>query len=89
MFQRIMVINEAAKVCADDLEFIDCFPCEIDETWESGTWVQLSNLPETCYMDEAILLSKKSENSWLAWLPEWGQIVLFPNSISRQEKTAV
>ncbi len=72
-----MITHEVSKIYSVNQESIEFFPCQFNEKWHSGTWVKLSNLPESCYFDEAILLCQESEHRWLAWLPEWGQIVLY------------
>jgi hypothetical protein len=68
--------NQQPMVVSINKESIDSFSCLIDGEWQSGTWLKLSNLPNFFYFDEAILLCQKNENIWLAWIPDYGEILL-------------
>jgi hypothetical protein len=57
-------------------ELIESFLGQIKEKARSEIWIKISDLPNSFYFDEAILLCQKSENSWIAWIPEHGQIVI-------------
>ncbi len=39
-------------------------------------WVQLILLPDSMSYDQALLLSKQSDDEWLAWVPDYGEITL-------------
>lgn len=41
-----------------------------------STWVKLRSLPATYCSDEALLLCQQSEQQWLAWIPDHGEITL-------------
>ncbi|MBW4695245.1 MAG: hypothetical protein KME27_26140 [Lyngbya sp. HA4199-MV5] len=41
-----------------------------------STWVKLRSLPTTYCSDEALLLCQQSEQQWLAWVPDYGEITL-------------
>lgn len=40
------------------------------------TWVKLFNPPTAFSFDEAWLLCQYSEEKWLAWIPDYGEILL-------------
>ncbi|GAB4330580.1 MAG: hypothetical protein OHK0047_17960 [Leptolyngbyaceae cyanobacterium] len=44
--------------------------------WEPSTWVKVFNPPTAFSFDEALLLCQTSENQWLAWIPDHGEVVL-------------
>ncbi|KAM3115916.1 hypothetical protein [Phormidesmis sp. 146-33] len=39
-------------------------------------WVRLLNPPTAFSFDEAWLLCQSAENHWLAWIPDYGEILL-------------
>ncbi len=39
-------------------------------------WVQLLNPPTAYSFDQAWLLCQCAENQWLAWVPEYGELLL-------------
>ncbi|MBW4469160.1 MAG: hypothetical protein KME45_02025 [Stenomitos rutilans HA7619-LM2] len=41
-----------------------------------STWVKLQSLPTTYCSDEALLLCQQSEQQWLVWIPDYGEILL-------------
>jgi len=41
-----------------------------------STWVKLFNPPTAFSFDEAWLLCQSSEEKWLAWIPDYGEILL-------------
>ncbi len=44
-----------------------------------STWVKLFNPPTAFSFDEAWLLCEYSEEKWLAWIPDYGEILLSTN----------
>ncbi|XHX76786.1 MAG: hypothetical protein RBJ76_20455 [Stenomitos frigidus ULC029] len=42
----------------------------------ASTWVQLLQPPNAYSSDEALLLCPIGDNQWLAWVPDYGEIVL-------------
>ena len=42
----------------------------------ASTWVRLFNPPTAFSFDEAWLLCQSSEEKWLAWIPDYGEILL-------------
>lgn len=44
--------------------------------WEPSTWVKVFNPPTTFAFSEALLLCQASENHWLAWIPDHGEVLL-------------
>ena len=45
----------------------------------ASTWVRLFNPPTAFSFDEAWLLCECSEEKWLAWIPDYGEILLSTN----------
>ncbi len=41
-----------------------------------SVWVKLLLLPEAFCSDEALLLCQYSDSQWLAWIPDYGEILL-------------
>ena len=44
--------------------------------YQASTWVHLLELPSTFSYDEALLICQQSEDEWLAWVPDHGEVVL-------------
>jgi hypothetical protein len=44
--------------------------------YQPSTWVKLFNPPTAYSFDQAWLLCQCSENQWLAWVPEYGELLL-------------
>ena len=42
----------------------------------SSTWVKLQQPPSPYSYDEALLLCKHSDTEWIAWVPDYGEILL-------------
>ncbi|MDZ8184889.1 MAG: hypothetical protein RMX96_08560 [Nostoc sp. ChiSLP02] len=42
----------------------------------ASSWVKLLELPNPFSFDEALLLCPVSEDEWLAWVPDHGEIIL-------------
>ncbi|AUS98954.1 hypothetical protein CLI64_00235 [Nostoc sp. CENA543] len=40
------------------------------------TWVKLLHLPSEYSCDEAKLLCQESPNTWVAWIPDYGEMTL-------------
>lgn len=49
-------------------------PSELD--YQESMWVHLLELPSSFSYDEALLLCQKSEDEWVAWIPDHGEAVL-------------
>ncbi|MEC4815475.1 MAG: hypothetical protein SAK29_19680 [Scytonema sp. PMC 1069.18] len=56
------------------------FSCLIDGEWESGNWLKLYNIPDFLHFNEAVLLCRENENRWLAWVPDYGEILILKYS---------
>lgn len=52
-----------------------------DPRLEASTWVKLRELPSPYSYDEALLLCQTEDCSWIAWIPEYGEIQLSPEQI--------
>lgn len=50
---------------------------------EASTWVSLLEPPSAFSYDEALLLCQQSEEEWLAWVPDHGEVVLHVNQFCR------
>lgn len=42
----------------------------------NAIWVRLIALPDPFSYDQALLLSQQSNDEWLAWIPDYGEIML-------------
>lgn len=47
--------------------------------FQPSTWVQLLKLPNPFSFGEALLLCQYSQNYWIAWVPDHGEILLHRN----------
>lgn len=45
-------------------------------TYTRDAWVKLLQSPSAYGFDEAKLLCQESPNTWVAWVPDYGEIVL-------------
>jgi len=45
-------------------------------TYTRDTWVKVMSLPSAYAWDEAKLLCQESLNTWVAWIPDHGEVVL-------------
>jgi hypothetical protein len=50
--------------------------CFTQRALAASTWVQLLQPPSAYSSDEALLLCPIDGNQWLAWVPDYGEIVL-------------
>lgn len=47
------------------------------QQFQPSTWVQLLELPNPFCSDTALLLCQESEDQWLCWIPDYGEIKLY------------
>ena len=45
-------------------------------TYKRDEWVKLLEMPSESSFDEALLLCQESPETWVAWIPDHGEIVL-------------
>lgn len=45
-------------------------------TYTRDTWVKLLEKPSSYASDEAKLICQESPNTWLTWVPDYGQLVV-------------
>ncbi|BAZ13697.1 hypothetical protein NIES4071_55370 [Calothrix sp. NIES-4071] len=45
-------------------------------TYTRDTWVKLLLSPSEYAFDEAKLLCQKSSDTWVAWVPDYGEVIL-------------
>jgi hypothetical protein len=45
-------------------------------TYNRDTWVKLLQLPSDYAFEEAKLLCQESPETWVAWVPDYGEVVL-------------
>ncbi len=45
-------------------------------SYEASNWVHLFQPPTEYSFDEALLLCRQDEESWVAWIPSYGEIIL-------------
>lgn len=50
--------------------------CAPATTLPDPVWVKLAVLPSPYSNDEALLLCRQSEDEWVAWIPDHGEVVL-------------
>ncbi|NJP12355.1 MAG: hypothetical protein HC866_25210 [Leptolyngbyaceae cyanobacterium RU_5_1] len=48
-----------------------------------STWVKLLNPPTPFSADEALLLCPASDNQWLAWVPDYGKMMVDTDDFCR------
>ncbi len=48
---------------------------------QPSTWVRLRHPPTAFSFDEAWLLCQYAEDQWLAWIPDYGEILLNINDL--------
>jgi hypothetical protein len=48
-------------------------------TYNRDAWVKLINPPSQFSDDEALLLCQESPDTWVAWVPDYGEVVLRRN----------
>lgn len=53
----------------------------VEPRLSSSTWVKLRDLPSPYSSDEALLLCEAEEGRWVAWVPDFGEIVLDPSQM--------
>jgi hypothetical protein len=46
------------------------------EPYAASNWVHLFHPPTEFSFDEALLLCRQDEDSWVAWIPNFGEIIL-------------
>jgi hypothetical protein len=44
--------------------------------WTPATWVKVVNPPTAFAFNEALLLCQTSDNYWMVWIPDHGEILL-------------
>jgi hypothetical protein len=49
----------------------------------AGNWVALRDLPSAYSFNEALLLCELPEVGWLAWVPDYGQMLLASSQFYR------
>jgi hypothetical protein len=59
---------------------------ETSRRYEPSTWVKLSNPPTAFSFDEAWLLCQCDDDTWLAWIPDYGEILLNVDEFYWQQK---
>ncbi|MBW4604643.1 MAG: hypothetical protein KME29_35060 [Calothrix sp. FI2-JRJ7] len=45
-------------------------------TYTRDTWVKLLQAPSEYAFDEAKLLCQESPDTWVAWVPDYGEVIL-------------
>jgi len=48
----------------------------------SSAWVKLHHPPTELCQDEALLLCQAANNQWVAWIPDYGKILLTAEDFS-------
>lgn len=55
------------------------------QQFQPSTWVKLLELPSPFCSDTALLLCQESENQWLGWIPDYGEIKLYPHQFCQAD----
>lgn len=50
---------------------------KIQPEFTANSWVQLREIPSSFSHDEALLLCQLSNDEWVAWVPQHGEVVLY------------
>ncbi|UBF26870.1 hypothetical protein K9N68_02455 [Kovacikia minuta CCNUW1] len=90
-----MKLETEFRLCLErqKLEWAFRAPCEVFPSQENyippqkftaSSWVKLVELPSPFCADEALLLCQCSESQWLAWLPDYGEILLEVDQFTEQ-----
>lgn len=54
-------------------------------TPQPATWVKLRHLPSPLSFDEALLLCREDEQRWVAWVPDFGELILRPEQFEHSQ----
>lgn len=46
------------------------------QEFQPSSWVEVLELPSPFCSDTALLLCQESEDQWLAWIPDYGEVKL-------------
>jgi hypothetical protein len=46
------------------------------QNFQANTWVTLLELPHPYSYDQALLLTAASDQTWVVWIPDYGQAML-------------
>ncbi|NES81606.1 MAG: hypothetical protein F6K10_09465 [Moorea sp. SIO2B7] len=49
---------------------------------DSQVWVKAPDIPNSIHCEEALILGRESENTWLAWIPDYGEIILSDSELA-------
>ncbi|NEO62982.1 MAG: hypothetical protein F6J98_22100 [Moorea sp. SIO4G2] len=49
---------------------------------DSQIWVKAPDLPNSIHCEEALILGREYENTWLAWIPDYGEIILSDSELA-------
>ncbi|MCU0549679.1 MAG: hypothetical protein MUC48_10060 [Leptolyngbya sp. Prado105] len=74
---EIYTIDNPTSAPWETLRSIPCAP-----RFMPSMWVQLLNPPTAYSFDQGWLLCQVSENQWLAWVPEYGELLLKTDEFS-------
>ncbi|BAU12461.1 hypothetical protein LEP3755_29900 [Leptolyngbya sp. NIES-3755] len=66
-----MALDSPNSTAWDTLRSIPCAP-----RFMPSMWVQLLKSPTAYSFDQAWLLCQCAEDQWLAWVPEYGELLL-------------
>jgi hypothetical protein len=48
----------------------------VQQPRRSGDWLKLAKLPSVYSFDEALLLCETEPGHWLAWVPDFGELLI-------------
>ncbi|NEP24104.1 MAG: hypothetical protein F6J94_13910 [Moorea sp. SIO1F2] len=64
------------------LSFRDNNSSNLEGESYSQVWVKAPDIPNSIHCEEALILCRQSENTWLAWIPDYGEIILSDSELA-------
>lgn len=71
--------------CADTARVASASNLACHIVYNRDTWVKLFQVPSEYCVDEALLLCQESFDTWVAWIPGYGEILLDRSNFSVAE----
>ena len=73
---------EQAHCCADTARVAPAQNLVCHIVYNRDTWVKLFQVPSEYCADEALLLCQESFDTWVAWIPGYGETLLDRSNFS-------
>lgn len=78
-------MQKQARCCTDTARVALSSNIVCPTVYNPDTWVKLFQVPNEYCADEALLLCQESFDTWVAWVPGYGEILLDRNNFSVAE----